>query len=357
MRRKVIFLFLLLLGFSLSTFGQNRTFKVNSVELLESDDDAVKSPRYDRNNTPCALIKVFMEELPGIDFSSGYIIGKSDIKYNGREGYYSMYVAQGIRSIDLKHNDFNPITVKFRDDYGLDIAGGKTYCIRMASVKQSHTVVFNILPSSAKGTLTLHNAGMQESNNFQNGVLRKELVPGEYTFNVRTSPEYYKEDTGSFVVEDNAVDSLKQIYISLTPRVVKVDFKCYVPDAVLYVDGSQRGGHGMKEIEMGEHKIRVRAVNYKDYYVEKLLLDKDQELLVSLEPADYIPVIIFTKNIKDPKLCIDGKEIPNWKNDKTPVKIKRGKHIIQMFSGSAGFSRPLERKIKIDVPNMEIQMN
>ena len=61
--------------------------KVDKVTLLEADDEAVTNPRYDGNGEICALLKVYVNDMPGLKFASSFVIDGGNIIYQG--GYYS----------------------------------------------------------------------------------------------------------------------------------------------------------------------------------------------------------------------------------------------------------------------------
>lgn len=88
------------------------------MELLQSDLSARTNPRLDGNDEPCAMIKVIVPAVEGIQFE-GWVIG--NVKY--RPGEYQVYVPAGTKKITFRHPDFAPGEIRFT----LPIEGKCTY--------------------------------------------------------------------------------------------------------------------------------------------------------------------------------------------------------------------------------------
>lgn len=321
MLKKIYLLFLL--SFLLSPLCAQE-LKVEKITWLENDNEAATKPQYDGNKQLCALLKVFIDDLPGIQFSSSYIIGKKNIQY--ANGYYNVYVVGNINSIELKHNDYLPTSINFKKDFNISIESGKTYGIYLKTSgivqKKTQTVVFNMIPRT--GTITVNGKDVQVNK----GMAQMELQPGDYKYTAKSM--YYTEKSGSFTVTD--VSEVKVIPLKLKAIMGILDFKCNVPTAMLYVDNKQKGSSGMIEVPLGKHKIRVVAEDWKDYTQELIMKNEGiTPLKVTLEPKPFIPVVITCKGQGNLTLYVDNKIVPDWKNDGSPVKIKQGKHLITVI--------------------------
>lgn len=88
------------------------------MELLQSDLSARTNPRLDGNDEPCAMIKVIVPAVEGMQFE-GWVIG--NVKY--RPGEYQVYVPAGTKKITFRHPDFAPGEIRFT----LPIEGKCTY--------------------------------------------------------------------------------------------------------------------------------------------------------------------------------------------------------------------------------------
>lgn len=319
MYRRYIICFLISI---FSSYVYSQELKIDKIVLLETDNEAVTHPYYDNNRQLCALLKFYIEDLPGITFNSSYIINKNKIQYNQK--YYAVYAVGGIQKITLQHNEYLPVTISFTKDFQTSIKSGKTYGIYVSTKgiaqKKTQTVVFNMIPRSGK-IIVNHT---QET--VTNGILQLELMPGNYTYSAQS--EYYIEKTGSFQVTD--VTKSQIISLKLKARTAPVRFTCNVPEAKLYIDNRLKGGPGIKQIPLGKHKVRVVAEYWKDH-TQELILKKETpyNLQVTLETQDTnIPIVIIAQGFNKPQLYIDNKEVPKWNNNGMPINIKQGKHLI-----------------------------
>ncbi len=346
MLKKIYLLFI----FSLLLIpGYAQELKVEKVTLLETDKEAEEKPQYDGNQQLCALLKVYVDSLPDVSFNSSYIIGKKNIKYI--DGYYNVYVVGGINSIEMKHNDYLPASINFKRDFQVNIEGGKTYAINLKksgmTQKKTQTVVFNMIPRTGKITVN------GKTYPIEKGVIQTELLPGKYTYTAQST--YYEDKKGEFEVTD--VSKSKIIPLKLKAYTAKVNFVCNVPTAILYANNKKIGGPGLLEIPLGKHKVRVVAEDWKDY-TQEIQFEKEgtQDLNVTLKPKPFIPVIITGKGKGKMSLFIDNKEVPEWKNDGTPVKIKQGRHLITITCEQEKDFETKEKVVRIDQNTPKIEL-
>lgn len=320
---RTFFISVILSLFLVPAFAQE--LKIKSVTLLDSDQYAVNNPKKDGNNRLCAVLKVYVDDLPGINFSSSYIMGKKDITY--QNGCYIVYVADGIKKMTLKHNDYLSVTLDFKVKYNMDIQGGKTYAVYVEKEglvqKKTQTIVFNMLPRD--GIISIDGKDSQ----VEKGILQLELKPGKYKYTAKS--QYYKSKEGFVEVSD--ISESRIIPVKLDPYTASVNFRCNVPSAVLYVDNKKFGTSGIKNIPLGKHKIRVIADNY-NYYSQYLSIENELpvDLSVELEPKLYAQVVIICNGCKTPSLFIDNKEVPTWRNNGKPIGVKIGKHLITIMN-------------------------
>lgn len=349
MYRRLYFIWFLLSVFS--SYVSSQELKIDKAVLLESDNEAVTNPRTDNNNQMCALLKIYVDNLPGMKFNSSYIIDKGKIHYNGN--YYAVYVVGGLRKITFQHNDYLPVTLDFMADFQLSIKGGKTYGVYISTAglvqKKTQTVVFNMIPRT--GSITVNN---NTQGNVESGVLRLELLPGDYFYIAQS--EYYEPKRGFFSVTD--VTKAQVIPLKLKARTAQIQFVCNVPTAKLYIDNSLKGMPGMKKIPLGKHKVRVIAEDWKDY-TQELILDEEgsYDLKINLTPKDFIPIVIIARGSKNPSLYVDNKEVPEWKNNGFPIKVKQGKHLITIEDRITEKETKTEEKIvRIDQNTRKIEL-
>lgn len=320
--------------------------KVDKVTLLETDNEAETNPRYDGNSEICALLKVYVNDLPELKFASGYVINGGNIIYKG--GYYAVYVANGIRSIMFKHDDYLPITINFKNDFKTSIKGGKTYRVDVSTIgmvkKTTQTVAFNMLPR--EGSLLING----EQHSVSEGMLQLELKPGNYSYTA--SADYSQTKEGTFTITDEDISEVREISLSLKPIIANVNFTCNVPTAKLYINNSEKGEPGMKSLPMGKHRIRVKAEDWKDYSQE-IIIDRTegQELVVTMQPKSVVSITVKVNGTKTPCLFVDNKEVKDWKNGK-PFKVRTGKHLITVANENSYSASTQEKKVTV-VPNMK----
>ena len=166
----LVFLFALLGGVS----AQELTVK--SMEAAPLDLSASTSPRLDLNKQPCALVKVQLP-LVGAAFS-GNVLGEVE----NRAGVYWVYMSQGSYKLQVRHQDFMPLEVNFRD-YGIRGVEGKvTYVLTLqkpqtpqAPEEKKQMLIINYTPKDATVVI---DSKLQKGN----GRVEVELPLGEHSY-------------------------------------------------------------------------------------------------------------------------------------------------------------------------------
>lgn len=292
--------------------------QVTGVKLLEADNEAMEKPYYDGNHQPLALLKVYPENVKDLSFASSLIIKDVPLVY--KDGYYAVYVAQGMKEMEIRHKDYHAVKVEFRKAYDIRIKSGKTYRIDVKAVgmvqKRTQTVVFNMLPQAGRVTVNGHTHALSA------GMLQIECAPGAYSY--KAEADYHKAKYGQFTVSDIAEPQV--IPLKLAPLTAQVNFTCNVPDAVLFVDQVNKGGVGVKTLPRGKHKIRVVAEDWKDY-TASLLIERDTRLDVMMIAKSFVPIVVRVRTAAKVSLYVDNKIVPDWQNGE-PFKVKQGKHLI-----------------------------
>lgn len=298
---------------------------VDSFKLLPDDKEVLENPKYDGNDYICALIKVYVNDLPDLGFSSSYLIDRNDIKYN--KGSYYVYVSQGIRSLDIKHGDYLPIKVNFEQDFNIPIEGGNVYALNLSTtgqkIKPTQTVIFHVIPRT--GEISING----ESFALDNGSLQKEFSPGTYDYTI--SSDCYYPVTKQFTVTD--ISQAQNVTEKLEPVMCKVFIGVQndVKGAELSVDNRKKPSLGYVELPMGWRNILIKAPNWKDYK-KKEWIEPGKEIKVKLEPKQYFPVVITHKGgYQNPVLYINNKEVPTWRNDGKPIMVKGGKQYVTII--------------------------
>ncbi len=107
----------------ISTYAQE--LSVKSFSLASNDISASSQLRLDGNGDACALVKVLLA-TQGASFE-GNVCG--DVKYD--KGEYWVYMTEGSKYLEIKHDSFIKLSVNFAD-YGINSLKGKnTYVLTL----------------------------------------------------------------------------------------------------------------------------------------------------------------------------------------------------------------------------------
>lgn len=116
--------------------------QVESMRMDMMDMTAAAYQRKDRNDVPCAIVKVRMPE--GAAFE-GSIIGNTEY----RTGEYWVYVTAGTKFLRVKHPSAHPLHITF-SDYGIMPLQSKTvYLLDISTATPMQTVEIRFSPADA----------------------------------------------------------------------------------------------------------------------------------------------------------------------------------------------------------------
>lgn len=121
--------------------------KVKRMELAPIDSSASNYPRRDLNQNLCALVKVDLA-VPGATFS-GNVLGEVDYLQNE----YWVYMSSGSYMLQIKHPNFLPLFLNFRD---FDIRGVKSEKTYVLSLELPEGTVVVQQPASSAGKSKPH---------------------------------------------------------------------------------------------------------------------------------------------------------------------------------------------------------
>lgn len=177
-----------------------------TVEKMEADPmdlSASTQPRNDLNGNPCGLVKVQLAAV-GAKFE-GNVLG--DVAY--KTGEYWVYMNDGAYLLKIKHPNFLPLDLNFRD-YGIRKVEGKcvyvlTLSMPQMTVEKRQRLIINYTPVSAT---VLVDAKLQRGN----GHIEVELPVGEHSYVIAADGYASAEGTVKLNVE-----SPRTITEALTP--------------------------------------------------------------------------------------------------------------------------------------------
>ena len=114
--------------------GWAQKLTVEGMTLVEDDQSAVMEKRTDIGGNPCALVKVKMA-------AEGAAFGGNVIQpVNYRDGEYWVFMTENSYLLQVKHSQFQPLMVNFRD-FGINkVVAQKTYRLTINAPQSNVTI-------------------------------------------------------------------------------------------------------------------------------------------------------------------------------------------------------------------------
>lgn len=223
------------------------------MELLQSDLSARTNPRLDGNEEPCALIKVIIPAVEGMQFE-GWVIG--NVQY--RPGEYQVYVPSGTKKITFRHPDYAPGEIRFT----LPIEGKCTYRVILAPPQKTGG-----LESVEQGDAA---AMLKQAKNYEQGT-------GSYSRNIEQAQEWYEKAAEAGNVE--AQEYLAEILYKGTNGFAKNTTKALRWNEECAKQGKEPFIHRTAELYKGLNQNEQAIKWYKKY--NELHPDKDLQMLIA----------------------------------------------------------------------------
>ena len=230
---------LLFVACCIVTFCNAQEIKVKTIELLRTDISARTNPRLDGNDEPCALIKVIVPAVEGMQFG-GWVIG--NIGY--LPGEYHVYVPAGTKKITFRHPDYAPGEIRFT----IPIEGKCTYRVTL-DVPQKEKGLKSVEQGDAASMLKM-------AQNYEKGT-------GAYSKNMQQALEWYEKAAEAGNVE-------AQEYIAEVLYAGKNGFRKDVNKALKWNDvcakrGNETAIYRLAELHKGLGLNEQAIVWYKKY--------------------------------------------------------------------------------------------
>ena len=338
---RIIKIFFLIGIYVICTFMcRAQSFDVKSVSLKPMDLTAIEHPVMDNNGDTCALLKIKIEHLQGVEFTNK----NQYVKAGYEDGIYFVYVPTISRKLDISHKDYLPKQLDL-SEYGFKrLKGGKTYFVVIeASIKNElkSKVVLNVEPKDAEVTFDKKNCPKEE------GVYEFLVEPGPHQYVV--AYDNYQEQNG---VVDVGNSDVKTVTVRLQPitHLVRVDGN--VKNARVIVDNNDYGKVGDIYLPQGMHYIRIIADGYTDFVQEVNVTKRTETISFSLEENHEVehvhatPVTIISTGTKVFK---NNKQIKEWTPGHNTVSLMPGKYQITDDIGG-------KEKIKVGTDSMEVYL-
>lgn len=199
-------LFLILVCYALGMQAQKLT--VEKMAVSPMDLTASTQQRNDLIGNPCALVKV---QLPteGVSFE-GNVLG--DVAFNS--GEYWVYMSAGSYMLNVKHPNFHPLMVNFRDYDIRKVEGKTTYVLTIGILQNSQLekkqkLIINYSPKSAT---VLVDAKLQQGK----GRIEVELPVGEHSYVIAANG--YSSAEGKVTLNAESPRTITESLVALKPE-------------------------------------------------------------------------------------------------------------------------------------------
>ena len=193
MRRYTYLLALLLMA----VMSPAQKLTVEGMILVEDDQSAVIEKKTDMGDNPCALVKVQLA-LEGASFGGNVIP-----PVNYRDGVYWVYMTEGSYLLQVKHPQFQPLMVNFRDYNISKLVPLKTYRLSFPQPQiQSGTTGTLKVSYSPEGTI-IYLDGQRLG---LSPVIKKEISPGPHKVVIKK--KYYPTERKDITVEAGQIIDL-----------------------------------------------------------------------------------------------------------------------------------------------------
>ena len=248
--KRVILLFLFL-TMVCTTFAQELTVK--SFEAKPMDLSASTNPRLDKNDVACALVKVQLAAV-GAQFV-GNVLGDSEYK----AGEYWVYMSQGSYQLVIRHPNFVPLTVNFRDYDIRGVESKTTYVLTLLMPQMGQAVDDGIrylaMTVEPKEATVMIDDKLQTPNN---GQVKIRLSKGVHQYTVMASG--YATKSGSVTLDEGTA----RLDVKLESVKATLTVNCATSDAEVYINGEHKGKAPLKEIlPANNYEIEVRLAGYR----------------------------------------------------------------------------------------------
>lgn len=321
MKRKLLFLILLLGVFGFTSFAQN--ISVKSFRALPNDMTAssLEGKRIDRNNEVAALIKIATTQT-GFTFEAG-ALGIVDTKQDVGEVW--VWVPRDSRKITIKHpqlgilRDYRyPVEIQAERTYEMELIVGKVETI----VTQSFTSQFLVFNVSPKDAMLIVDG---EPWPLTDGTAQKMVDFGKHDYLVEATD--YHSEAGRITVDDP--DNPVVVEVPLKPAFGYLKItgdQAILSQATIYIDNgnSPDALKSSKQLKSGQHKVHIIHPKYKPY--ERMVTITDDETTTLSVNMDANFSTVTLKVDADAEIYVNNerKGVRTWAGD-----LEAGTYIIE----------------------------
>ena len=272
---------------------------IKSMTAAPMDLSASQYERKDLAGQPCGLVKVQLATM-GAKFE-GNIVGQTEYK----TGEYWVYMEEGAYRLTVKHPNFVPLDINFRD-YGISgVTSKATYKLTLL-MPSAMPVQMDDGASYLVMTVKPANAMVMVDGNPQpvtDGAMRVRLSYGTHRYQVIAAGYANKEGTVEVAPGRN------ELAVELLSAMAQISVTCPTVGAQIYVNESLKGNAPWSgQLPAGIHRIEARLSGYRSYSQSVQLKEREQrtvelpELMAQVGSldVDYQPV--------NAEVWIDGRQ-------------------------------------------------
>lgn len=181
----------------MSFVANSQQIEMINFELAEKDVEARHKPVKDINGDFCALVKIRIPALQGLNVESGYLIGNPEYT----PGEYKAYLCEGTSKITLKHPNYTPTVVNF----GQRLKGKTTYILTLSlPSSQDNSCLVQFSSNINVGSLDIGGQHLSATD----GRFNVKLTPGEYDYTLSTPSAGFQTLKGRITVTDEDVKNV-----------------------------------------------------------------------------------------------------------------------------------------------------
>ena len=320
-----------------------QSLMVNKVTMQPNDKTAFLSPYLDSNGDTCALIKIKVPDVEGIEFPDK----NQYVKSTYADGVYQIYMPTISRRLDYRHADYLPGQIDF-GEYGYRrLKAGKTYLVQMeapSNVNKESLLILKVHPVSARVSFNGSDIGISST-----GIYEFPLREGSYSYKVIM--DNYLPLSGTVQINK---DKNKTLALTLEPIMHSVKVNCNVGKAHVYVDNIYYGEAGVLSLPQGNHHIRVQGDGYLDLEEDVIIQSNMLPLTYSLKKNRNVkeihptPVRIFAEAFTT--VYKNNKKIRDWEKSGDIVFMMPGKYELSDGYGNV-------RKIEVGTEPMDVYLS
>ena len=274
---KTIKFFILLVGMLLAqtlAFGQKVTIK--DVKFAASDITASKYERKDAAGNICAVVKVQIPTVTGIQFSNKV----GNVQHSS--GEYIVYVSPGIKTLTIADDNASLCVIDF-EKAGIEVTSKCTYQVVLTQ-EQTLNKVFKIEPITATLSVNGQIVALGED-----GVGSIECEVGkEYNYIISATGYETIEDAFMIDLED---ESVEPINVTLDRKLAMVRFQTNVNNLEVLLDDESWGivDKGQEiELPVGTWNVRLVADKYDDWISKVTVTEQSNIINALLNKSDDV---------------------------------------------------------------------